>query len=78
MVLVKKYMLRYEQDVNSMRGMGRGLSDHQDVLSKFRLMVAWIKMKEVVDGDSGIKSEKPRKHQHRERYDRSLEKKIVD
>ena len=49
LVLVKKNMLRYEQDVRVVRGMGRGLSDHY-VLCKVRFVGAWIKRREVVVG----------------------------
>ena len=38
--LVKKDMLRY---VRGVRGMGRDLSSHHVVLSKVRLVGAWIK-----------------------------------
>ena len=34
LVLVKKDMLRYVQDVKVVRGMGRGISDHHAVLCK--------------------------------------------
>ena len=37
LVLVKKAMLRYLQDMRTARGMGRGLSDHHVVLCKVRL-----------------------------------------
>ena len=42
LVLVKRDMLRYVQDVRAMRGIGNGLSDHHDVLCKVRL-VGWGK-----------------------------------
>ena len=38
LVLVKRDMLRYVQEVRAVRGMGRGLSDHHVVLYKFRLV----------------------------------------
>ena len=38
LVLVKRDMLRYEQDVRAVRGMGRGLSDDYVVLCKVRLV----------------------------------------
>ena len=50
LVLVKRDMLRYVQDV---RGMGRDLSDHYVVLCKVRLVGAWIKRREVVVGAEG-------------------------
>ena len=40
LVLAKKDMLRYVQDVRAERGMGRGLSDHHVVLCKVRLVGA--------------------------------------
>ena len=54
LVLVKKDMLHYEQEVRAMREMGQGLSDHHVVLRKIRLVGAWIKRKEVVDGVRGL------------------------
>ena len=47
-MLVKRDMLRYVQDVREMRGMGCGLSDHYDVLCKVRLVKVWIKRREVM------------------------------
>ena len=46
LVLVKKDMLRYVQDVRVVRGMGQ---DHV-VLCKVRLVGTWIKRREVVVG----------------------------
>ena len=43
LMLVKKDMLRYVQDVRAVRGMGCVLSDHYIVLRKIRLVAAWIK-----------------------------------
>ena len=40
LVLGKKDMLRYVQDVRAGRGMGRGLSDHHVILCKVRLVGA--------------------------------------
>ena len=57
LVLVKRDLLRYMQDVRSVRGMGRGLSDRHVVLCKVRLVEAWIKRREVVVGARGIRSE---------------------
>ena len=48
LVLVKRDMLRYVQDVRVVRGMGCGLSNHYVILCKFRLVEAWIKRREVV------------------------------
>ena len=38
LVVVKRDILRYVQDVREVRGMGRGLSDHYYVLCKVRLV----------------------------------------
>ena len=38
LLLVKKDMLHFVQDVRLVRGMGRGISDHHVVLCKVRLM----------------------------------------
>ena len=43
-------MLLFGLDVRAARGMGRGFSDHHVFLRKARLVGAWIKRKEVVDG----------------------------
>ena len=43
LVLVKRDILRYVQDVRMVRGMGRCLSDHHVVMCKVRLVGAWIK-----------------------------------
>ena len=37
LVLVKKDLLCYVQDVKAVRGMGRGLSDHHVIMCKVRL-----------------------------------------
>ena len=74
-VLVKRNMLLYVQDVRAVRGIGRGLLDHYVVLCKVRLVEAWIKRGEVV---VGARSEKLREHHYREGYVRSLEKKGVE
>ena len=42
LVLVKKEMLCYEQDVRVVRGMGRSVTDDHVVLCKFRLVGALI------------------------------------
>ena len=65
LVLVKRNMLRYVQDVRAVRGMGRGLSGHYVVLSKVRLVGAWIKRREGMVGARRIRSEKLREHQYR-------------
>ena len=38
LVLMKKDMLPFVQDVRGMRGMGQGIEDHHVVLCKFRLV----------------------------------------
>ena len=48
LVLVKKAMLLYVQDVKAVR-MERGLAYHHVVLCKVKLVGAWIKWKEVVN-----------------------------
>ena len=78
LVLVKGDMLLYMQDVRAVRGMGLGLSEHHVVLSKVRLVGAWIKRREVVVGDRRVRSEKLREHQYREGYARFLERKGVE
>ena len=42
LVLVKRDMLHYVQDVRAMRGIERGLSHHHVVLRKVRLVGTWI------------------------------------
>ena len=49
LVLVKKDMLHYVQNVRIVRTMGRGLSDHHVGLCKVRLVGIWIKRGEEVD-----------------------------
>ena len=68
LVLVKKDMLHYVQDVRVVRRIGRALSDYHIVLCKERLVGAWIKRREVMDGARRIKIEKMREHQYREGY----------
>ena len=73
LVLVKKDMLRYVQDVRAVREMGQGpflvhsILDHHVVLCKVRLVGTWIKRGEVVGRARRIRSEKLRIHQYRER-----------
>ena len=78
LVLVKKDMLRYVQDVRAVRGMGRCLSEHYVVRCKVRLLEVWIKRREVVVGVKRFMSEKLRVHQYRREYARSLEGKGVE
>ena len=40
LVLVKRDILRYVQDVRAVKGIGRGLSDHHVLLCKVRLVGA--------------------------------------
>ena len=47
MVLVKRDMLRYVQDMRAVREEGCDLSDHHAVLCKVRLVGAWIKRKDL-------------------------------
>ena len=78
LVLVKRDMMRYVQDMRVVKGIGRGLSDHYVVLCKVRLVGAWIKKREVVVGARRIRTEKLREHEYREGYARSLEWKGVE
>ena len=78
LVLVKRNMLRYVQDVRAVRGMGRDFSDHYVVLCKVRLVGTWIKRREVVVGARRIRSEKLREHKCREGYAWSLKGKGVE
>ena len=55
MVLMKKDMLCYLQDVRAVGGMGRGLSDNH-LLCKVRLVDTWTKRREVVTGARRIRS----------------------
>ena len=43
LVVVKKDMLLYVQDVRAVRGIGRHLSDHPVLLCKVKLVRAWIR-----------------------------------
>ena len=58
LLVVKKDLLRYVQDVWAVRGMGRELSDHHMVLCKARLVGEWVKRRGVVVGVRIIRSEK--------------------
>ena len=78
LVMMKKDMLLYVQDVRAVRGMGRGLSDHHAVLCKVRLEGTWIKRRKVVVGPRKIRRDKLREHQYREGYARSLEGKGME
>ena len=60
LVLVKRDMLQYVQDVRAVRGMGQSLSDHYVVLCNVRLVRTWIKSRQVVVGARRIRSEKLR------------------
>ena len=78
LVLGKRDMLHYVQDVRVVRGIERGLSDHHVVMCKVRLVEAWIKMGEGVVGARRIRREKLREYQYREIYARSFEGKGVE
>ena len=60
LVLAKKAVLHYVQDVKG----GRGLSDHHVILHKVRLVGAWIMRRKVVNESRRLRSEKLREHQH--------------
>ena len=62
LVLVKMDMLLYVKYVRAVRGMRRGLSDHNVILCKIRLVGAWIKRRELVISARRIRSEKLREH----------------
>ena len=66
LLLMKKCMVHYLQDVRAVREKGRSLSNHHVVLCKVSLMSAWIKRKEVVNGAKRIRSEQLRDHQSME------------
>ena len=78
LVLVNRDMLRYVQDVRTVREIIQGPSNHHVVLCKVRLVGAWIKRRGVVIGARRIRSEKLREHQYREGYTRSLEGKELE
>ena len=60
LVLVKRNILRYAQDMRAVRETERGLLDHHVVLCKVRLVGVWIKRKEVVVGARRIRRETER------------------
>ena len=55
LVLVKRDMLLYAQDVRVVRGVGRGLSDHHVVLCKVKLVGTWIKRRANYFGGESIR-----------------------
>ena len=63
LLLVKRDLPHYMQNVMVVKGMGRSPSDQHVVLGKFRLVGARIKRREVVDGARRIRSEKLWEHQ---------------
>ena len=65
LVLVKRDMLRYMQEVRMVRRIRRGLSDHHVVLCEVRLVGTWIKKRAVVVRARRIRSEKLREHHYR-------------
>ena len=77
LMLVKKDMLHYVQDVWAVRRLGQGLSDHHVIVCKVKLVGAWIKSREVVIGARRIISETLREDRYREEYTRSLKGKRV-
>ena len=66
LVLVKKDMLCFVQDVRAVRGTEREISDLHVVLCKVRLVGTWRKSRGVVSRARRIRSAKLRKHQYRE------------
>ena len=62
LVLGKKDMLCYVQDLRAVREMARGLLYHH-VLCKVRLEGTRIKRREVVNGTRSLRSDKLREHQ---------------
>ena len=66
LLLGKKDMLCYLQNMRVVRAMGRVISNHHVVLCKVRLVGTWNKRREVVDGARGIRNEKQKEHQYRE------------
>ena len=78
LVLVKKDILHYVQDVRAVRVMGQDLSDHYVVLCKVRLVGTCMKRKEEVDGARRIRSEKLREDQHGKKYTSYLESKKLE
>ena len=73
LVLVKKHILHFVQDVRAVRGMGRGFSDHHVVLCKVMLVRTWIKRRDGIVRTMRIRSEEMREHQYREGYVRGNE-----
>ena len=63
LVLVKRDILRYVQDVRVLRRMGHGLST--TILYCVKSGKVWIKRREVMVGAKRIRSEKLREHQYR-------------
>ena len=77
LVLVKKDMFRFAQDVKAGRRMGRGISNRHVVLCKVRLVGIWVKRRQLVDRATSIRSDKLSEYQYRKEYARSLEGKRV-
>ena len=78
LVMVKKDMLHYVQDVKAMRGMVQSHSDHHVVLLEVGLVGSWIKRRMAVDRARKIINKKLTEHQYRKGYTRSLEVKRVE
>ena len=78
LALVKKPILACVCDVSAVREMGRGLSDHHVVVCKVRLVSAWIKRREGVNGARRIRSGKLREDQYMEGDGRCLANRRID
>ena len=78
LVLVKKDMVHYMQDVRTVRVMGGCFSDHHTALYKIRWKGEWIKGKDMVNVARMIRGEKLREHQYIEGNTRCLESKNVE
>ena len=63
LVMLKRNILQYVQNLRAVRGMGQDLSDHHVVLCKIWLVGACIKRREVVIGGRRIRSKKLKEHQ---------------
>ena len=78
LVLMKKDMMCYVQDMRAMIGIGRCISNHHAGLCKVRLVRAWIKRRDVVVGARRIRSEKLSEDLYGEGYARPLDWKRVE
>ena len=57
-------VLQYAQNVRTVKGIGLGLSSHYVILCNVRMADSWIKRRNVVNGNSGIRSDKLIEHQY--------------